>query len=126
VRKAESDAEWKNPNVVKAVLDRMNYALYFSRAPIPWHAGPDAIRHAPHWIHIGIYGFRRPFLFRFAALSQTTLEREERLEQLRVLEHGCAIKAVVVSEVTCGVDRPGDVKKVERILAKGHMRERSL
>lgn len=126
VRKVENEREWRDPNAVKAVLDRMNYALYFSRAPIPWHRGPEPLRHAPRWIHLGIYGFRRGFLFRFAALSPTVLELEEKLEQLRALEHGCAIKAVVVPQMTCAVDRPADVRKVERILAKGHTRERTL
>jgi 3-deoxy-manno-octulosonate cytidylyltransferase (CMP-KDO synthetase) len=126
VRRAENEREWRNPNVVKAVLDRMNYALYFSRAPLPFPMGGGMLRRAPRWVHIGIYGFRRPFLFRFAALPPSTLEQEERLEQLRVLEHGCAIKTVVVPQITCGVDRPEDVKKVERILAKRHTRERTI
>jgi 3-deoxy-manno-octulosonate cytidylyltransferase (CMP-KDO synthetase) len=120
VRKADNDREYKNSNVVKVVLDRMNYALYFSRAPIPWRMSTDGLRHAPHWIHIGIYGYRRAFLFRFAALPPSALELEERLEQLRALEHGSSIKAAIVAQETCGVDRPGDIKKVERILAKRH------
>ena len=125
VRKAQDEKEWKNPNVVKAVLDRLNYALYFSRAPIPAEVHGQPLARAPHWVHIGLYGYRRAFLFRFAALPPSTLEQAERLEQLRVLEHGCSIKAVVVSQATCGVDRPEDVKKVERILAKSHSREES-
>lgn len=123
VRKAESEKEFKNPNVVKAVIDRLNYALYFSRAPIPWRMSTEGVSHAPRWVHIGLYAFRRPFLFRYAALPYSTLEQEERLEQLRVLEHGCQIKVVVVPHMTCGVDRPIDVKKVEKILAKSHSRE---
>lgn len=125
VRKAQDEKEWKNPNVVKAVLDRLNYALYFSRSPIPAEAHGQTLARAPHWVHIGLYGYRRAFLFRFAALPPSTLEQAERLEQLRVLEHGCSIKAVVVAQATCGVDRPEDVKKVERILAKSHSREES-
>src|SRR5437868_4093528 len=105
-------------------MHRMTYAIYFWRAPIPWEAGErSASSRAPPWVHIGLYAFRRAFLFRFAALPPSTLEQSERLEQLRVLEHGCAIKVVVVPQATCGVDRPGDVKKVERILAKSHTRE---
>lgn len=125
VRKAQDEKEWKNPNAVKAVLDRLNYALYFSRSPIPAEAHGQPLARAPHWIHIGLYGYRRAFLFRFAALPPSTLEQAERLEQLRVLEHGCSIKAVVVSQMTCGVDKPEDVRKVERILAKSHSREES-
>lgn len=124
VRKAESEREWRNPNVVKAVLDRMNYAIYFSRAPIPWEAGsPRTASKAPHWVHMGLYAFKRPFLFRFAALPPSTLEQSEKLEQLRVLEHGCAIKVVIAQGVNCAVDRPEDVKKVERLMAKSQTRE---
>ncbi len=123
VRKPENEREWKSPNAVKAVLDRMNYALYFSRAPIPVQRSADEPSHAPRWIHMGLYAFRRAFLFRFAALPTSTLEQSEKLEQLRVLEHGCAIKTVIATGVTCAVDVPGDVKRVERILAKSHTKK---
>jgi len=125
VRKAENEKEWRNPHAVKVVLDRLNYALYFSRAPIPAESHGGPLAQAPHWIHIGLYAFRRPFLFRFAALPPSTLEQAERLEQLRVLEHGCSIKAVVVSQPTCGVDRPEDVKKAERLLSLQRVKEKS-
>ncbi len=130
VRKAENEREWRNPDVVKAVLDRLHYALYFSREAIPSEArksaaGLSAGQPAPHWVHIGLYAYRRGFLFRFAALPPSTLEQAERLEQLRVLEHGCSIKAVVVNQPTCGVDRPQDVKKAERELAKLYAKEKS-
>src|SRR5437762_202703 len=69
VRKAENEREWRNPHVVKVVLDRMNYAIYFSRAPIPWEmpawpvgrVGRSSLPRAPHWVHIGLYAFKRPF-----------------------------------------------------------------
>ena len=118
VRKPENDREWRDPNAVKAVLDRLNYALYFSRAPLPNLSRSAGAPVAPRWIHIGLYAFRRAFLFRFAALPPSTLEQAERLEQLRVLEHGCAIKVAVVAQKTCAVDRPEDVRKVEKILSR--------
>lgn len=124
VRKAENEREWRNPNVVKAVLDRMNYAIYFSRSPIPWEVpGRNALPRSPHWVHIGLYAFKRPFLFRFAALPPSTLEQSEKLEQLRVLEHGCAIKVVIAQGLSCAVDRPEDVRRVERLLMKSQTRE---
>jgi len=126
VRKPDNKREWKDPNAVKAVLDRANYALYFSRAPIPSAARSTGTPVAPNWIHIGLYAFRRAFLFRFAALPPSTLEQAERLEQLRVLEHGCSIKVAVVAQKTCAVDRPEDVRKVERILSKLRAREKSI
>jgi 3-deoxy-manno-octulosonate cytidylyltransferase (CMP-KDO synthetase) len=116
VRRPESDAEWRNPNAVKAVVDRKNRALYFSRAPLPWSDGNDV--RSPRWVHIGLYAFKRNFLFRFAALAPSPLEKLERLEQLRVLEHGFSIKVVVSPSMTQAIDRPDDVGKVERILAK--------
>jgi 3-deoxy-manno-octulosonate cytidylyltransferase (CMP-KDO synthetase) len=124
VRKAENEREWRNPNVVKAVLDRMNYAIYFSRAPIPWEAaGKRCMPRSPHWVHIGLYAFKRAFLFRFAALPPSTLEQSEKLEQLRVLEHGCAIKVVIAQGLSCAVDRPEDVRRVEKVLGKLQTRE---
>jgi 3-deoxy-manno-octulosonate cytidylyltransferase (CMP-KDO synthetase) len=126
VRKPDNDREWRDPNAVKAVIDRMNYALYFSRAPLPSLVRNPGMHSVPRWIHIGLYAFRRAFLFRFAALPQSPLEQAERLEQLRVLEHGCSIKVAVVAQKTCAVDRPEDVKKVERILSKLHTREKSI
>ena len=69
VRKPDNEREWRDPNAVKAVLDRMNYALYFSRAPLPNLSRRSGAPVAPRWIHIGLYAFRRPFLFRFAALQ---------------------------------------------------------
>jgi 3-deoxy-manno-octulosonate cytidylyltransferase (CMP-KDO synthetase) len=126
VRKPDHDKEWRDPNAVKAVLDRMNYALYFSRAPLPCLALNPGMHSVPRWIHMGLYAFRRAFLFRFAALPPSSLEMAERLEQLRVLEHGCSIKVAVVAQKTCSVDRPEDVKKVEKTLSKLRMKEKSI
>ena len=124
VRKAENEREWRNPNVVKVVLDRMNYAIYFSRSPIPWEAsGRSTLARSPHWVHIGLYAFKRPFLFRFAALPPSTLEQSEKLEQLRVLEHGCAMKVVIAQGFSCAVDCPEDIRRVERRMAKSQTRE---
>ena len=120
VRKAEDEREWKDPNVVKAVFDHHHYALYFSRAPIPWKRDAKSLVNGPRWAHLGLYGYRRGYLLRFAAMRPSTLEQIEKLEQLRALEHGSPIKVVVVDQLSQGVDRPEDVKKVERILARGH------
>lgn len=124
VRKPDNEKEWRDPNAVKAVLDRMNYALYFSRSIIPNTSRAGAVPLAPRWIHMGIYGYRRAFLFRFASLPPSPLEKAECLEQLRVLEHGCSIKVAVVTNTTCAVDRPGDVRKVEKIMSKLRVREK--
>jgi 3-deoxy-manno-octulosonate cytidylyltransferase (CMP-KDO synthetase) len=102
-----------NPNVVKVVLDAQGYALYFSRAEIPYPREPGA----PSYRHAGIYAYRVRFLREYAALSPAPIERAEALEQLRALWHGHRI-AVVVSEsdIPPGVDTPQDLQAVLRML----------
>ncbi len=106
--------ELNDPNVVKAALDPDGYALYFSRFPIPFERKKSAIAHLKH---LGIYGYRRDFLLRFASMKRTPLESTEELEQLRVLENGFRIKAVISRTNSFGVDTPRDIRKIERIIA---------
>jgi 3-deoxy-manno-octulosonate cytidylyltransferase (CMP-KDO synthetase) len=117
-------------SVTKVVCDAQDFALYFSKAPIPYHRdswGPltsmvSRLRLAGGtppvvgWRHIGLYVYRRTFLLAFARLPQTPLERLEQLEQLRALEHGYRIKVVPTQYVSIGVDIPEDVAKVKRLL----------
>lgn len=117
-----------SPNVVKVVFDAQGYALYFSRAPIPYArdawsgaSGPaDAPAGLPCYRHIGIYGYRAGFLGRYSQLAPSPLEAREALEQLRVLWHGYRI-AVAVSETEAppGVDTPEDLEKVRKLLNRG-------
>jgi 3-deoxy-manno-octulosonate cytidylyltransferase (CMP-KDO synthetase) len=115
-RRIEHAAELGNPNVVKVVLDRAGYALYFSRAPIPYARDPRA-GWPPLYRHIGLYAYRRSTLLVVAALEPTPLERAESLEQLRALEHGIRIKAVETSYDSLSVDTPEDLEEVRRLLA---------
>ena len=102
-----------NPNVVKVVLDAEGYALYFSRARIPYPREPGA----PCYRHAGIYGYRVAFLRRYARLKPAPLERSEALEQLRVLWHGYRIAvAVTRGEIPPGVDTPRDLEAVRKIV----------
>src|SRR5262245_2564195 len=110
-------AELTDPNVVKVVVDRHDFALYFSRAPIPFTRDTGARAHA--WRHVGLYGYRRQFLAMFAALPPSPLEQTERLEQLRVLEHGVRIKVLETPHFSIGVDTPADLAKVDALLASG-------
>jgi 3-deoxy-manno-octulosonate cytidylyltransferase (CMP-KDO synthetase) len=117
-------------SVTKVVTDRDDFALYFSKAPIPYHRDEwGAVTSmvprlrlsggtAPvvGWRHIGLYVYRRTFLLEFARLPQTPLERLEKLEQLRAIEHGYRIKVVPTPYVSIGVDTPEDVAKVGRLL----------
>jgi 3-deoxy-manno-octulosonate cytidylyltransferase (CMP-KDO synthetase) len=113
-RRIEDSAELHNPNVVKLVVDADDYALYFSRAPIPYvrHGQPAA----PFWRHVGLYAYRRDCLMRLAALPPSALEQSESLEQLRALEHGIRIKAVETAFDTIGVDTPEDLARVRRLV----------
>ncbi|MCA1973564.1 MAG: 3-deoxy-manno-octulosonate cytidylyltransferase [Caenispirillum sp.] len=108
-------AERDNPNVVKAICGlapgvRRARALYFTRATAPTGDGP--LYH-----HIGLYAYRRDALARFVALPPAVLETRERLEQLRALEAGMRIDAVLVDTVPLGVDTPEDLEKARRILS---------
>jgi 3-deoxy-manno-octulosonate cytidylyltransferase (CMP-KDO synthetase) len=93
----------------KVVLDQAGFALYFSRAPIPYRRQPGLVTPLRH---IGIYVFRAAFLQRFAALAPTPLERTEGLEQLRALEHGARIRVLVTPHGSIGVDTPADVERL--------------
>ena len=109
----------ENPNIVKVVCDVRNYALYFSRSPIPFVRNPNfssCNSHSEFFQHIGIYAFRREALFKFIQLPMGKLEQIEKLEQLRLLENGIRIKMVETSYQGIGVDTPEDLKKAEIIL----------
>jgi 3-deoxy-manno-octulosonate cytidylyltransferase (CMP-KDO synthetase) len=114
----ESVAEFTNPNVVKVVLDGRGFALYFSRAPVPWWrdgfgAGIQTLPQPRPLRHVGIYGYRADFLREFPRLSPASLEQSEALEQLRALWHGHRI-AVHLTDIApgAGVDTPEDLERV--------------
>ena len=107
-----SDGEFASPQVVKVVVDARGFALYFSRAPVPFRR--DAAGPARPLRHLGVYAFRREFLGRFAALPQTPLERTEMLEQLRALENGARIRVVTVDRAPPGVDTREDYEAFVR------------
>jgi 3-deoxy-manno-octulosonate cytidylyltransferase (CMP-KDO synthetase) len=115
-RRIVKPAELSDPNVVKVVLDRGGFALYFSRAPIPYARDPRG-GWPPLYKHIGLYGYRRSVLMVLASLEPTPLERAEALEQLRALEHGIRIKAVETAYDSIGVDTPEDLEQVRRLFA---------
>ena len=117
-------AEWLNPNVVKVVTDSEGFALYFSRAPIPYQRykiwqprrkKTDA-RDEHTWghRHIGLYVYQREFLLRFSRLKPTAIEMTEGLEQLRALVYGHRIYVADVDERSVEVDTPEDLIKAER------------
>ena len=114
-----------NPNVVKVVLDDQGYALYFSRAPIPYarDAFADGIRKLPATLpalrHLGIYAYRCSFLRAYARLKPAAIERAEALEQLRALAHGYRISvAISAAAPHPGVDTPADLRKVQQLFRR--------
>jgi len=112
-------ADAANPNVVKVVVDRDGFALYFSRASIPFERSHPVTQSPSHrfYKHIGLYGYQRHFLLQFPGLEPTPLEQCEQLEQLRALEHGYRIKLLETAHDTVGVDTPDDLRRVETLLA---------
>ncbi len=108
------EGEWENPNVVKVVRDGKGDALYFSRAPIPHRRGGGVSPLAR--AHVGIYGFTAAFLKRFTSLPATPLEGEEKLEQLRALEHGHRIRVIDTGYAAFGIDTPEDLARVRALL----------
>jgi 3-deoxy-manno-octulosonate cytidylyltransferase (CMP-KDO synthetase) len=114
-RRIHSPAELTNPNIVKVVIDRGGYALYFSRAPIPYVRDPRG-GWPPLYRHIGLYAYRRSALLVLASLEPTPLERAEALEQLRALEHGIRIKAVETEYESYEVNTPDDLEQVRRLM----------
>lgn len=107
----EDEEEQKNPNNVKVVVDKLGYALYFSRSLLPY---PRAAA-APVYKHIGIYAYRRDFLLHYARLAPTPLEKAESLEQLRALENGYGIRVLETASRFIGVDTPEDLALVNRL-----------
>ena len=107
----EDAAEQLNPNNVKVIVDKLGYALYFSRSLVPY---PRAAA-GPVYKHIGIYAYRRDFLLRYARLEPTPLEKAESLEQLRALENGYGIRVLETDCRFVGVDTSEDLALVNKI-----------
>ncbi len=117
----DSVADFVNPNVVKVVLDRQQFALLFSRAPLPWwrdgfSAGITTLPDPAPLRHIGIYAYRAGFLRQFPTLAPAPIEGIEALEQLRALWHGHRIAVHVTADAPGpGVDTPQDLERVRRM-----------
>jgi len=110
---AAAPADIDNPSAVKVVTDSVRRALYFSRATIPCDRDSAG---AKYYKHLGLYAYRKPALDRFVLLPESSLERTERLEQLRFLENGIPIHVAETPYDTVGVDTEEDLQRVEEIL----------
>jgi len=111
-----AEIDISNPNAVKVVVDASGRALYFSRAPIPFDRDGARPR---YFKHLGFYAYRKPALDRFVALPESSLEKSERLEQLRFLENGIAIFVGETPYDTVGVDTEEDLRRASEILNRG-------
>jgi len=117
-RKITARKEFDNPDVVKVVIDKDGFALYFSRAQIPYirHQLERKNMSSVSYKHIGLYAYRRKFLLNFSQMEESSLEKVEDLEQLRALENGYKIKVVITECDSIGVDTVEDLERVRRIL----------
>ena len=115
MNKINNDRDLHDTNKVKVVVDNNGYALYFSRLPIPLYRDEKS-KKTLHYKHLGLYAYRKKFLLIFTNLSSTALEHAEKLEQLRILEHGFKIKVVETIFDSIDVDTPEDIKRVEENL----------
>jgi 3-deoxy-manno-octulosonate cytidylyltransferase (CMP-KDO synthetase) len=117
-------ADPRDPNAVKVVLDGASRAIYFSRALIPYprihQETGAAYQPAPYLLHLGVYAYRRATLLELAGLAPTPLERTEKLEQLRWMEHGRRIAVAVVDSGAVGIDTPDDYKAFVRRWEQSH------
>ncbi|MBN1276436.1 MAG: 3-deoxy-manno-octulosonate cytidylyltransferase [Deltaproteobacteria bacterium] len=113
--KLTDERDIQNPNHVKVVTDRHGYAMYFSRSAIPYFRDMNSTRIC--YKHLGLYGFRMEFLSLYTQLSEGELENAEKLEQLRVLEHGIKIKVLESPFDSIEVDVPEDILKIEGRMA---------
>lgn len=110
-KRIENPSEIDNPNVVKVVTALDGDAIYFSRWPIPYDRGREAVRYK----HIGLYVYRRDFLLGYSQLPVGPLEQAERLEQLRALENGYRIRVMETDYESLGVDTPEDLEAVSKL-----------
>ncbi len=108
-----------DPNLVKVVIGLDGKALYFSRSKIPFERDPDAVSRPAYYLHQGIYAYRREFLLELSSWPPTPLEQSEKLEQLRVLEHGRSIDVILTRRAVHGIDTPQQYQEFVRRYQRG-------
>ncbi len=118
IKEITDEKDFQNPNVVKCVIDSKGYALYFSRAPIPYNRNATKPLGLKQYKHFGLYAYRKNFLLQYKDWPKSILETTEQLEQLRVLEKGYRIRTVVTTAESLAVDTPQDLKKAEAWFAQ--------
>jgi 3-deoxy-manno-octulosonate cytidylyltransferase (CMP-KDO synthetase) len=109
-----SKKEAADPNNVKTVTDRSGYALYFSRSVIPYQR--DDKVSPEYFLHVGVYGYKKEVLMNFTRWPQSSLEKSEKLEQLRYLENGIKIKMGETDYINIAIDTPEDLEKASKLI----------
>ena len=122
VRPAQSLEEMQDIHTARVIFDQNHFAIYFTRGIIPYNRDETDwslwLNHFKYFQHIGLYVYRKEFLLKFAGWEESQLEKIEKLEQLRILEHGYKIKVVETDYVPICVDVPEDILRVETALSK--------
>lgn len=121
--KINSQVDLMDPNIVKVITDKNDYAIYFSRLPVPY-SFDNKIDFSRQFFykHIGLYVYKKDFLLKFISLKNTDLEKRERLEQLKALEHGYKIKVVETKGDTISIDVAEDIEKAKIFIQKQNRR----
>jgi 3-deoxy-manno-octulosonate cytidylyltransferase (CMP-KDO synthetase) len=120
-RPYESYESFINPDLARVVCDRNDFALYFTRAAVPPMTREEfetTDKRRLAFKHIGIYSFRRDFLFEFSKMMPSPLEKAERLEQLRALEAGVKIKVLTTNYESVSVETQADLERVRELFAQ--------
>lgn len=116
IRKIDQEPDIHNPNIVKAMRNKQDEAIYFSRSPVPYNRNVEKtnwLENHQYYKHVGIYGYRSDILEKITSLPLSSLEQVESLEQLRWIENGLRIKVAETSYPTIGIDTPEDLEKVK-------------
>ncbi len=116
--KIKEEKDVINPNIVKVITDKNDFAIYFSRSPIPY----DRNEFKNYYRHIGIYAYKNDFLLKYSAMLPTELEKAESLEQLRAIENGHKIKVINTEFEVKGVDTPKDLEEVIRFIKEKNIK----
>ncbi|MBR5908272.1 MAG: 3-deoxy-manno-octulosonate cytidylyltransferase [Bacteroidales bacterium] len=126
VKRATSVSELEDPNRPKVVIDKDNNALYFSRNRIPYDRSgkitdEDLVK-SPYYLHVGLYGYRSRTLEKICSMKESSLEKTEKLEQLRWLENGLKIRVAESNDKSYGVDTPEDLERLNRMIESGELK----
>jgi len=124
VARFESEEQICEANIVKAIIDQNGRAIYFSRSPIPYDRDAGGIGRKEYYLrHLGIYAYRKDFLLKFTTLPQGRLEKSEKLEQLRAIEHGFSIITGKVEHAWEGIDTPEQYAEFAKRYKNSHQKK---